>query len=321
MKNTNLNLRLWAIFSLISLIACSNKKSSSSSPMNVKFLNSTIHFANQEEGAKLLGTSDAFSQSQSPFDLAAKTPGEIENTEDGYLNYAASQALNWSDKEIEKTKKIIAESAEKIKALNLKFELPNTINLVLSTGNEEGGAVGYTREDYIVLKESPDEHLFLHELFHVISRHNPELRNAIYEVIGFEFIGKLEYPNDLAEFKITNPDAPFFEHAAQVKFDGQDHKVVLLTIANKPYESGSFFQYLTLVFLELDEQNKPILVDGKSKTYSFAEAQNFSELIGKNTSYVIHPEEVSAEHFTMLVLVQKVPDLDFILELQKAFNN
>ena len=57
---------------------------------------------------------------------------------------------------------------------------------------EEDGASAYTRQNFIVLAqglfdapESALEDIFIHELFHILSRNNPDMAERIYNTIGF----------------------------------------------------------------------------------------------------------------------------------------
>jgi hypothetical protein len=41
--------------------------------------------------------------------------------------------------------------------------------------------------------------------------------------------------------------------------------------------------------------------DGKPMLYSFKELSGFIEQVGKNTNYIIHPEEILADNFKLLI--------------------
>ena len=89
---------------------------------------------------------------------------------------------------------------------------------IKTTGNEEGGAA-YTRANAIVLPEAemtaPVEKIrktISHELFHVLSRANPDLREKLYAAIGFVKCDEVAFPLELKSRKLTNPDAPKNDH-------------------------------------------------------------------------------------------------------------
>lgn len=303
---------------LLTLLGCGN----SSNPKidkTMSFMNSTIIFVDQSEAAKLLSTSDEFTQLQSPFDFASKTNNVEGNKEADYLKYAGSQALGWTEKEIEETKEVIEMASAKIKEKGIKLNLPTEIKLVKSSILEEGGAAGYTRGNYIVLKTKPDIHLFLHELFHVFSRANPVKRDAFYNTISFDKMNRLRYPEQLSASKITNPDAPYFEHYVSVQTSEGKKDVVIITNASRPYEGGSFFEYLELLLLvvEGDGPSKTVAMkDGIPVTLAFGDALDFRDKVGNNTNYIIHPEEILAEHFTMIFNDDIPKDPQFVTALE-----
>jgi hypothetical protein len=63
--------------------------------------------------------------------------------------------------------------------------------------------------------------MLAHEVFHLLSRSNPALRDRLYAAIGFEPCGEVRHPATLAERRITNPDAPINAHAIEVSLDGE----------------------------------------------------------------------------------------------------
>lgn len=282
----------------------------------VPFLKNTmIEFVSKEEAKKLLGKSDEFTKSQSVFDYASKTQNPESDSESDYLEFAANQALEWTESEKKETTKVINEAKSKIEKLNLQLNLPSTIQLIKTTSLEEGGAAGYTRGSFIVVQGAPDLHLFLHELFHVFSRANPSVKDELYKTIGFKKSNKIKYPEAILPFKITNPDAPIFEHFITIDTEDGQQDAIIITKASRPYEGGSFFQYLelNLLIVEGDSDNKtPKIIDEEPVLIKFSEAKNLFEQIGNNTDYIIHPEEIMAEHFTYLVMEKEVKSANFI---------
>ena len=185
-------LLLFSAYSFLTALSCG--PTLSNTPKEINFMNSQIVFASLDESKDLLGTSDEFTKSLSPFDCASKTQNTENKQESDYLEFAKNQALQWTAKDIVNTTKIIEETIHQIQKLQLEIPLPEKIILVKSTCLEEGGASGYTRGSFIVLNSAPDIHLFIHELFHVFSRHNPEIRERLYATIGFKPCNKIDYP-------------------------------------------------------------------------------------------------------------------------------
>ena len=323
MKIRGMNTIQLAAILLFIVGGCGNKSSEKPSKTTT-FMNSRIIFVEETEAAKLLSTSDEFTQVQSAFDFASKTNNVEGNQEQDYLTYAGSQAQAWTEKEIEETKKVIEEADAKIKEKGIELSLPDVIKLVKSTIMEEGGAAGYTRGNYIVFKTAPGIHLFLHELFHVFSRANPVKRDAFYNTISFQKMDRLSYPKQLSPSKITNPDAPHFEHFLTVQTADGQKDVVIITNASKPYAGGSFFEYFELLLLVVEGEGSDksvVMKDDMPVTRAFRDALDFREKVGNNTNYIIHPEEILAEHFTMIFSDDEVRDRQFISSLEEILKN
>src|SRR4029079_1614722 len=109
---------------------------------------------------------------------------------------------------------------------DLGIPLPDA-HLVRTTGKEEGGAA-YPRGNLIALSmhvlNDPKQNLvelISHELFHIISRHDPALRNQLYKAIGFEECAEYSFPAKLASRRITEPDAPRNDHCIHLRYRGE----------------------------------------------------------------------------------------------------
>jgi hypothetical protein len=76
---------------------------------------------------------------------------------------------------------------------------------------------------------------------------------------------------------------------------------------------GEFFAYIKLQFLVMEKEigsaKLKMVFDGSSpKVVGVERLSGFMEQIGRNTNYIIHPEEILADNFALLVLgEQKVP--------------
>jgi hypothetical protein len=264
-----------------------------------------VQFASAAEGAEILGRKDDFIQRLSPFDRAArmKTGGSV--SEEEFLNFVKANVLTWN--ESEKTK--IADAIAAIRPIlnNLPLSLPKIVTLVKTTGAEEGRAF-YTRDSAIIMPEKETDEAdasllqktIAHELFHILSRNNPALREKLYDSIGFHKCDEVDFPSDLRSRKITNPDAPRNDHAIRVRVGGQEARAVPVLISDAPkYDvsrGGQFFNYLQLKFL---------LTPTSSTGHVLAlpeEISGFYEQVGRNTNYIIHPEEILADNFALLIL-------------------
>ena len=277
----------------------------------------TLSFATVAEGRKVLAHRDEFVERLSPFDRSSRLQTDEEVTEERYLEFVGKNILAWENEEKEKIKRALANVQKTIAEMALPF--PENLFLIKTTGKEEGGAA-YTRGNAIVLPQgmlgAPEAGIrktVCHELFHILSRANAELREKCYAAIGFENCGEIPFPEELQSRKLTNPDAPMNAHCIRVKVDKEDQWVVpILFSRTEKYnvERGQpFFWYLEfrMVVVQRLEGGAVKLVkeDGKAKLVHVNQVTGFHEQVGKNTGYIIHPEEILADNFALLVLGAK----------------
>ena len=270
-----------------------------------------IVFASEERGRQALTNRDQFVQRLSPFDRAARLKTDQPVSEPDFLRFVGSNVLAFSDKD----KANVSEAIQKLKPLLQPYRLnwPASILMIKTTGKEEGNAA-YTRENAIILpagkfglnRSKQLERVLCHELFHILSRHDPALKNALYETIGFQECAELKLPKSWAW--LTNPDAPVNDHWIRLKRNGKSLAAVPILLATPPKydlkKGGEFFDYRSFKLLEVK-----VAADGaKSATFDPSnptlldpgEVEGFFEQVGQNTDYIIHPEEILAENFVLL---------------------
>lgn len=275
----------------------------------------TIVFASLEEAQKLMGTSDEYSQALTKFDIASRTHNPANTKEQDYLSFAAAQAQEWQGNETAVLRILINNVKAKIENLGLQLDFPKRIRLVKSSLQEEGGAVSYTRTDYIVVKGEVTEDFIIHELFHLLTRFNPDKQDELYKTINFHKSNRISYPPAIKDHTVTNPDAPFLEHTINLTIDGEEKEAVFILYTGKDYVSGSFFNLWQqkLMLVEGGTNNKaPVLVNNMPVLLDFSAASDLKDKIGRNTSYTLHPEEILADHFIALVKSENVSDPAFI---------
>ena len=281
-----------------------------------------VRFASVHEGAEILGYNDDFIQRLSAFDRAARMKTDRSISEDEFLKFVDGNVLTWNESEKAKIEAAIASIRRALDALPLS--LPKIVYLVKTTGAEEGHAF-YTRDTAIVMPEKESDEAdagllkrtIAHELFHILTRGNPALRENLYESIGFTKCSEVEFPSELKSRKITNPDAPRNDHLIHIRIRGEEVRAVPILFSNAAkYDvnrGGEFFSYLQLSFLQVPRTSaaQPILAAPE-------EVSGFFEQVGRNTNYVIHPEEILADNFALLILGQDtVPSPEILEKMQR----
>lgn len=282
------------------------------------FQDCNIELLDSAGAAEATVGSDAYSKALTPFDLQIRTGKAAKATEKDYLKLAASNAMSWSVDDQKKLLVSFEEIAAFLKQFNIHLKLPKTIQLLKTAGGEEFGAEGYTRENRIMLcvKAGQDitTHVVAHELFHVFSRFNSETRDEIYALFGFEKCNKINTAAAMENRVITNPDCPFIEHFIPLLVKGAEKDFVLQLYSTKPFQEHFSLQDANVALLEVTGSNTdkhPVMKNGNGVLVPLTDLPQLFEKISQNTPYVLHPEEISAEHFSMWVIGQQVPQPEF----------
>lgn len=276
--------------------------------------NTTVRLVTQERGIELLSASDIYTGELSEFDVQVRLQNAKAKTEADYLKYAGKQVRPWTKEDTSLFRDIIDFTNIQIKKLNLSFTLPPLIEVIKTTCKEEGDAGGYTRNNIIVMNQkSVNDFTFIHELCHILLRNDRALRDTLYATMGFKKCNKIHYPPMIYEQKLTNPDAPFMEHYLTVSYQFKRTDVALFIYSDQPYSSGTLFDYLQigLLMLKGGPENKEAIYDdlNKPRILNYEDVQNLFEQIGNNTGYNVHPEELTASHFTIMMF-EKTANLD-----------
>lgn len=290
-----------------------------------------LRFATLEEGRAALTKTDLFVRSLSRFDRQARLGTDRDVSDEEFFRFVAAAVEPWPEDEV-KTLTAAAESIHKrLAAYRLPF--PAKVLLVRTSGKEEAGAA-YCRQNAVVLPgrlvtkySSADlERLLLHELFHVLSSHNPELRKSLYAIIGFKPSPGIELPKSLRDRKITNPDAPTIDYHIEVTIEGELRAAAPVLYSSldkyKPDVRGTFFQHMLFKLMlieQVDGRWRPVEVDGRAVVFDPKKVPSFMAQIGENTNYIIHPDEILADNFVHLALEhEKLATPRIIAEMKKV---
>jgi hypothetical protein len=290
-----------------------------------------VHFASVEQARQILTTDDAFTAQLSRFDLQCRLKTEKEVTLDDWKHFVVQHVRAWEPQEIATLTQSLQRLQKRI--AELRLPLPSVIRLVRTTGDEESNAA-YTRGNAVVLNKqvvtydaTQLDRLLLHELFHIISRHDGAVRAKLYKIIGFELCEPIELPSSLAPRRITNPDAPLID--CTISLRGKDGQTVIgapiLYSQTKQYDAkkgNSLFKSFVfrLLVVERDgDRCKPVLHKGEPIVINPREEPAFLEKIGKNTNYIIHPDEILADNFVRQVMADaNVPSPEIIEQMQRV---
>lgn len=290
-----------------------------------------VVFADVPTGRAILTERDAFIQALTPFDRRARLGSAEPVSEAEFLQHVGEQVQPWPTDKRKKLTALI--NTIRPKLAPFKLPLPDTVTFILTTGLEESHAA-YTRGQAIVLPSSSfssrGDYLkrkILHELFHIMSRHlaktDVKRRDALYAIIGFQPCNPIQLPGSKAEYRVTNPDAPVIEHYVNIVTHKGELAVTPVIYSLEPNDdAGSkrpFLFYLQCQLMVLEQENgrwTPKLVGGEPVLrLPHKPSKPYFDQIGRNTRYIIHPDEILADNFVIMALNQtrgvetpRVPD-------------
>ena len=217
--------------------------------------------------------------------------------------------LDFTTEEEETVAAVIALFEDRCRQRGIRLPDMEEVIFVRTTMAEEGDAAAYTHGTQVYLGEwilslmgMEEEGLrlkgatvFAHELFHCITRCNPAFRTDMYDILGFT-VEEEDYvfPDEVKRLLISNPDVHHNAHATFV-INGEAKECVVVYGVPGPFEKkGDDMLALGQIWL--------LPVDDLSEVYLREEADNFDEVFGRNTGYVIDPEETLADNFSYAVI-------------------
>lgn len=284
----------------LALAACAARPSAPAPPAR-------FAVASVAEGAAIFAADDEFTAVLTPADLSIRVRhagGTLAELRQVY----AEAPQPWSEAERVRLQALFARHAAAL--ARLAHLLPPRVLLVKSSGAADT-ALPHTRGAAINMgpslpaDEAALDNLFFHELFHVLSRHNGARHDEMYALVGFQPCALL-LPEEVRARTITNPDAPLLMHAAPFGADGR--LVAPVLFAEPPaYDAAhpNFSDYFELRFLVFERREAfcaPVMAAGAPLTLAPREAvEAIFAGAGRNTNYVLHPEELLADNFAQLM--------------------
>lgn len=290
-------LLLWLIIPLM-LSGCAGEK---------KILSYT--FADQNRAAEMLLANrnyyDHLNQKDLDFRMQKKGATLAE-----YEEFARGEVREFTAEE----KKAIEEAMKRIedivKERGYHLPIPEEITFARTTMKEECDASAYTlgTEIYLggrlsgkPLSYTEDNYKTLmfylsHELFHCLTRNDPEFRKTMYDVIGFTVTGTdVDFSPEIREQIISNPDVEHRDAYAEFTIGKEKKKCVAVLITKKDFEQpgDNFFDEMVTGLVP---------IDAPDQLYTSDDASDFWDVFGRNTDYAIDPEETLADNFAFAIV-------------------
>lgn len=266
-------------------------------------------YASAEEGRELMMANKEYyaSFTKNELDFKMQKTGA---TLDEYLEFACDQVQDFTDSEISFLDSRISKMEKTLRKNGYTLPQFDEIVFIKTTMKEEsGGPTGYTHgtqiyigsealSTYTMLRFIPGfsdaaDTFLWHELFHCLTRNNPEFRQAMYSLINFTVTDSdYELPPSVLEYHITNPDVEHHNSYATFVIDGNEVDCFTDYVTTKHFDEAQSTFYSC-------DTTALIPVDGTDIYYTPEQASNFDDIFGTNTGYVIDPEECMADNFAL----------------------
>lgn len=254
-------------------------------------------FLTTNEVQRTLSQNDEFLQNLSPLSLQMFRCRSVEDYR--RILQGPNLALPFSQAEQTRIQGFMTYINTRLQELGLNFDLD--IQFAKTSGMESMG-MPYTRFNTIVLTfpylqalaagraipgVNMGEGLIAHEIFHVISRNYPEIREVLYGLYNFR---RQPLTENIPQM-FTNPDAPNCDYVVDVVHQGQQKTVrpVLALTGMDP-----------MAMMSMDKQ---LYYQGR---FIHRDQTNYLEVVGATSPLsAYHPEELCAENFRLLIEGQR----------------
>lgn len=266
-------------------------------------------FASETQARAVLGARDDYVRATGAFERSASLRTAETVDEERFIAAMRDTALAWSEEE-ERAFASLLPRLERF-VLPMRWKSPWPV-LLLKASDRLMDGFPHTRGNAIVLQErmlkpalsDPQSlaYLMAHELFHVLSRGDAALQEELYAAIGFRSCAAVDMPATLAGLRLTNPDAPESRHAITVRWRGEN--VEALPFVHFRSENvnprSSFSGQVRTSWLPVERRNGRC--SARDERLALDALEGFYEQVGRNTEYLIHPEEILADNFALLFL-------------------
>lgn len=245
-----------------------------------------------------------------------------------YLRYIAQDVVDFSTAEKRMLHGVFKQAYHLAGQVNGSL-FPERVQLIKTKGRHFGNSAFYTRNRCIIIPANELEEAYpqtllqvmLHELSHLYTRYHPERAEELYQLVGFSPLDlPLQLPDTLSCRLLLNPDG--VDHAYGIRLLDGNRPLLAVPIIRSNETSFQphkqlYFQYLQFDLYETQLQGDVYTLlsnpDG-STTLNWKNNETFYQQITHNTDYIIHPDEIVAENFMMLLLSQN--DKHYLSKLQ-----
>lgn len=267
-------------------------------------------FASAAQGGTVLATQDDYVRAVADLERSARLHTADPLTVTAFVEHMRAQAQEWTEAEQQRLRLLFPLLNRFLAGIK---NLPPVITLIKASPLLEDG-MPHTRANAIVLpagmlRQPPGAlaRLMAHEVFHVLSRSNPALRERLYQSIGFKPCTRIEIPEKVNRIRISNPDAVESRHTIAVRYQGKPVEALpFIRFGSADADPrGGFASQIEVAWLLVEREGTTCkALPGRRDELGIAPErfEGLREQIGENTAYLFHPEEILADNFAILFL-------------------
>lgn len=268
-----------------------------------------VRTATPAEARAVLSAEDDYVRAMSDADVSIRMQDPNATDRAALRVRMGASARAFSAAEGVRLKAMMARTGDRVAALGAW--LPATVLLIKSNEELDGGWP-HTRANAIIFgaglppTDADLDNLFFHELWHVISRANPDRMDAVYALLGFVPCVSVTGSAGFETPTLTNPDAPIERHVLPLPGPNGGYALPTLRAAFPRFrpEFKDFGDYIKVQFVGVERDamgrcaieqgpNGPLVVTAETVGPVLA------ALGTRDTAYVWHPEEMTADLFAL----------------------
>ncbi|HMG47055.1 MAG TPA: hypothetical protein VK614_06315 [Allosphingosinicella sp.] len=263
-------------------------------------------FASAEEGGRILAAHDGFFEAMAPLEMRLRSAGPGRATTEGLRAQYRAGALAWDRAERNAWQASLDRLAPRLAAWSAL--LPERVLLVRVRGSVEDG-IPHTRANAILLpigaghaRAARRDFILAHEIFHLLSRAQEARHDGLYALIAFRPC-RFALPAELRARRITDPDAPEERHYVQLA-GGRGAYVPLQLARPVAAPPPALAESLQFLLLRVDVADGICTARRRGGGWELVAPSALPALfavIGPNSDYLAHPEELMADNFALLL--------------------
>ncbi len=270
-------------------------------------------FPDSEQGAVTMLSNTAYYEGLTQRDLEYRMQQEDATLGD-YEAFAAEQVQEITEEEQALISDSLARLGARFEEIGYEFPIENRVTFIKTTMAEEPGAEAYSHGSQIYLGEevlasglSEEETVrdafdmvMAHELFHVLTRNDPEFRENMYRLIGFR-IGEedVAFTDEVREQLLSNPDVEHFDEYGVFTIDGEPTEAIVVSYVPEYVPDTEMLAEVRTGLVPVRQPDHIVPID---------EVPDFFDVVGDNTGYVISAEECLADNFSYALIFGTEPD-------------